>query len=108
MTERRDAVDIAKNARVLEWLRAELVGSAARVMRGMLRGDETATVDALADAAVVAYVLARRIGVPFASFENRMLARLRASVEAGHEVEAWYGDLSSLLAYLEQARGLPE
>lgn len=108
MPEWGDAVDIAKNARILEWLRAELVGNAGAVLRAMLNGKESATVDALAGCVIVSYLLARRIGVPFAALENQILARIRANVDARHEAEEWYGDLSALARYLQQSRGIPD
>lgn len=105
MTERVESVDIAKSARMLEWLRAELVGNAAGVLRQMLTGNEAGTIDALAGSVIASYLLARRLGVPFAVLENQILARLQENVDSGHEAEEWYGDLSALADYFQKTRG---
>lgn len=105
MAERPDAVDIAKNAQTLEWLRAELVGSAAQVMRGMARGEEAATLDALATSVIICYLLARRMGASYARLDNQIIARLRDSIAQQHEIERWYGDLNLLVDHLRRGRG---
>lgn len=107
MAERPDAVDIAKNARTLEWLRAELVGSAAQAMRAMARGEEDAAIDALASGVVVCYLLARRMGASYARLDNQVLARLHDSIAGGHEIEQWYGDLTQLAAHLRRQPRVP-
>ncbi|HEX6988354.1 MAG TPA: MazG-like family protein [Bacillota bacterium] len=104
MADRSEAVDIAKNARTLEWLRAELVGSAAQAMRAMARGEEDATLDALASGVLVCYLLARRMGASYARLDNQVLARLEDGIAQGHEIEQWYGDLTQLAAHMRRRR----
>lgn len=90
---------IARNVRVVEWLKADLVASTAGVFRAMARGSEDKLVDALAGVVITCYVLARRLGIGFSLLDLRVEAKLRQNIEEGHEVERWYGDLSSYLNY---------
>lgn len=101
----RQEVDIAAAARAIDWLQAELVGSAGAVLRGMAaRSDEAAT-EALAAVVASAYILGRRLGVPFERLDQEAVQRLKAHVAEGHELERRYGDLSALAGYLEDRRG---
>lgn len=106
MSEQVDPIDIATNAQTLDWLRSELVGSAAQSLRAMSRGDEEATVAALASNVALVYLLARRMGVSFTTLDNQLIGQLRNNVHDQHELERRYGDLSALLEYLQPTRGL--
>jgi hypothetical protein len=99
------AVDVGRNARAVEFLKAELVASAGAVLRGLVRGREEETLDGLAQTLAAAYLLARRLGIPFARLDLRLEGFLRANAEQGHQLERWYGDVTALLAHLEQRRG---
>jgi hypothetical protein len=91
---------IAKNIRVIEWLKADLLTSLSALFKGMLRGNEERLQDALASLIITCYVLGRRLGLSFSRLELKMESKLRQSIEEDHELERWYADLSTLLAYL--------
>lgn len=96
---------IARNIRVVEWLKADMVSSLAALFKAKLAGSEELVVDALASLVVASYVLGRRLGINFARLDLRIEAKLRQGIDEGHEVERWYKDLSSLLNYhLEKKR----
>ncbi|MFZ5645037.1 MAG: MazG-like family protein [Bacillota bacterium] len=92
--------DIAKNIRVVDWLKADLLSSISALYKGMLRGSEERLLDALSGIIVTCYVLGRRLGYNFSKIDVAVEAKLRKGIEDSHEVEKWYGDLSLLLAYL--------
>ncbi|MHB8916867.1 MAG: MazG-like family protein [Desulfocucumaceae bacterium] len=92
--------DIAKNIRIVEWLKADLITSLSALYKGMLRGSEERLLEALSGIIVTCYVLGRRLGFSFSRIDVAVEAKLRQGVEESHEVEKWYGDLSMLLAYL--------
>lgn len=91
---------IAKNIRVIEWLKADLLTSLSALFKGMLRGSEEHLTDALASLIITCYVLGRRLGLGFSRLELKIEAKLRQSIEEDHELERWYSDLSTLLTYL--------
>jgi len=93
-------IGIAKNIRVVEWLKADLITSLSVLYKGMLRGSEERLQDALAGLIITCYVLARRLGFSFARLELKIETRLRQSIEEDHELERWYSDLSALLGHL--------
>lgn len=91
---------IAKNIKVVEWLKADLVTSISSLFKSMLRGSEELILDALASLVITCYVLGRRLGVNFSRLDLKVEAKLRQGIDENHEVERWYGDLSALLNYL--------
>lgn len=91
---------IAKNIKVVEWLKADLVNSAAALFKAMLRSSEDLMLDALASLVITCYVLGRRLGLSFSRLDLRVEAKLRQGIDEDHELEKWYGDLSTLLNYL--------
>lgn len=95
---------IAKNIRVIEWLKADLLTSASILFKSMLRGSEEHLQDSLASLIITCYVLGRRLGLSFSRLELKIESKLRQSIEEDHELERWYADLSALLAYLQEKK----
>jgi len=93
-------VDIARNIRVIEWLKTELISTVAALFKAMVKNSEEAIADALASMVVTVYVLARRLGVSFAQLDVRIESKIKNAISEKHEVEGWYGDLTALLKYL--------
>lgn len=105
MTEDHQPIDVARNARTVEWLKAELAGGLAGTFRAMWRGRSDAVTESLAGVIMLAYLLARRLGVSYSQLDNKLLGYLRTNIEEGHEIEEWYGDLSALAGHWHQRRG---
>ncbi len=91
---------IAKNIKVVEWLKADLLTSASALFKSMLRSSEDRILDALASLVITCYVLGRRLGLNFSRLDLKVEAKLRQGIDEEHEVEKWYGDLSTLLNYM--------
>ncbi len=90
----------ARNIRVVEWLKADMLSSVAALFKAMLRGSEDKLLDALSGLIITCYVLGRRLGFSFARLDMRIEAKLRQGIEEEHEVEKWYQDLSQMLTHL--------
>ncbi len=90
---------IAKNIKVIEWLKADLITSVSALFKAMLRGSEDLLLDALSSLIITCYVLGRRLGINFSRLDLRIEAKLRQGIDEEHEVERWYSDLSTLLNY---------
>ncbi len=94
-------MDISRNLRMIDWLRAELVSTVGVLLKAMAKGSQELILDALAGVLIVLYVLGRRLGLTFSRIELKVMEKLRESIALNHETEKWYGDLSSLLTHLE-------
>ncbi len=93
-------VEATRNLRSLEWAKAELVSDGAQVMRSLVEGDEEEALLGLADTVMVAYLLARRLGIPYQRVSQRLRLRVEELIASNHEIEQWYGDLSALGRHL--------
>ena len=95
-------IDIARNIRAIEWLKAEIIDGIASLMKALLKNGEDAIVDALAAIVISCYLLGRRLGFGFNRVDERVMQKLESEIEAEHELEQWYGDLSLLRRYREE------
>lgn len=93
--------DITENLKVVEWLKADLVDTVGAVMKSLMKAGTDATVDALANLIIIAYVLGRRVGISFQVIEMRIKHKLNSTISDTRENEQFYGDLIQLQKYLE-------
>jgi len=95
---------IAKNIKVIEWLKADLITSLSALFKSMLKGSEELLLDALSSMIVTCYILGRRLNINFSHLDMKVEAKIRQGIDDDHEVERWYGDLSALLNYLVEKK----
>lgn len=100
----KGSLDIARNARAINWVKAELLGGVADLYKSILRGGDELVLETLASIIIATYVLARRLGISFETLEAKVLNKLRVNISENHQIEAWYGDLSGLRNHIEQKR----
>ena len=91
---------LARHLKVMDWLKAELVGDVAALFKAVALGSQDALTDALSSILLTTYVLGRRLGVPFEQLEQHAALRARELAQSGHELERSYGDLSALDQHL--------
>lgn len=97
----RAGPDLTRNVRAIEHLKAELAAGLAGLYRAMLKGQDEATVEAMAALVMGVYLLARRMGVSPSRLDLKVEARARAAMQEGHELEQWYGDFSALYRHFQ-------
>ena len=95
-------VHIAKNVKVMEWLKTEIIEHVGSLFKGLYYGKETFIIDSMASLLIAIYVLARRVGIPFHKLEKAVMEKLQDHKRDGHEIEEWYGDLSILEQYMNK------
>lgn len=101
MESSRGQMDVARSIRLIEWLKAEMVGSVAALLKSLVNGGEEIIADCLAGIIMTTYILGKRVGIPYPRVDQKLKERVEAGIREGHEIEEWYGDLSSLQRYLE-------
>lgn len=104
MNSKTREFDVAKNVKVIEWLKAELVSSVAALLKAMVKGSEGLILECLTAILITAYILGKRLGISYSRMDMNMKAHLRETIETEHEMEKWYGDISSLLKYMEDGK----
>ena len=95
-------VDIARGIRMIEWLKAELVDGLATLFKALVKNSGEMIGDALATIIMTCYFLGKRLGVSFQQLDQGFKEKLRSHLEADHQLEKWYGDISGLLHYMDE------
>jgi hypothetical protein len=99
-----DNVDVTRNVKVVEWLKCELLSGVASFFQLVQRGSQEALVDVIANIILVAYLLARRLGMTYAMIDLKIQSKIKLGITEDHEVEKWYNDLSDLAGYMNRNR----
>ncbi|MDI3538422.1 MAG: hypothetical protein PWQ41_414 [Bacillota bacterium] len=101
---REKELDVTKNIRAIEWLKTELLGAVTLLFRAILKGSEEHILEALAEAVITVYLLARRLGIGFARLDAKVKSIVHQSIIEEHELEKWYGDLSAFADHLDGSK----
>lgn len=99
--------DIAKNIRLVEWLKSEILTAVAELFKLLtngIKGSQDALADCLASIIVICYLLGKRLGVQFSMIDHKVDNKIRLGIIEEHDVEKYYGDLSTLSQYLKESR----
>jgi hypothetical protein len=102
MSSNSPDIDIAKNIRIIEWLKAELVAGIGALYKAMVKNNQEMIGDSLAGLVAGCYLLGKRLGVPFHNLDTRIAERLESSQLQKHEIEEWYGDVTNLEHYFKE------
>ena len=93
-------LEITKNLKMVEWLKAELVQSVGALFKSLLNVSAEASADALAAVIILAYLLGSRVGVPFAALDREVKQKLGHSLTAAHQGDSWHQDMTALSEHL--------
>jgi hypothetical protein len=95
-------MNVASNAKLIEVLKAELIGEAADVIRISLSPDGREDLkDTLGSAVLLGYLLAKRCGIAFEELDADILKKIESGIEERHMIESNFGDLSLLKKHFE-------
>jgi len=93
--------DIAKNIKMIEFYKTELLSSLSFLYGAMFKGKNADDItDALTDMAMTVYLLSRRLGMDYGELDKHMMNKIHLQIIEGHEAETWYKDLSTLKDYI--------
>ena len=99
--------DIAKNVRLVEWLKSELLTSVAELFKLLssgIKGSHEALTDCIASIIVACYLLGKRLGIQFDSIDRKVEGKIRLGIIEEHDVEKDFGDLSELSRHMKESR----
>ncbi|MBB6735723.1 MazG-like family protein [Cohnella zeiphila] len=95
-------MDVATRARTIEWLKTEIVDQVSRLFKAMWDGSAVRIADSLAGLIAGAYVLGRRLGVPYKDLDKAIAEKLARLKQEGHQLEEQYRDLSALEEHIRK------
>ncbi|MGM0501459.1 MAG: MazG-like family protein [Bacillota bacterium] len=92
---------ITKNLKIIEWLKTELLSNVSSLFKLMIKNQEEKILAVLANIVMSAYLLAKRLGYSFEQLNRKLEERLKNNIQAQHQIESWYGELSQLLEHFQ-------
>lgn len=95
-------MDVAKRAKVIEWLKTEVVDHVSRLFKALWEGSTSRVTDSLASLIVSSYILGRRLGVSYQQLDEDILDKLKKHKQEGHQLEDWYQDISTLEEHMRK------
>jgi len=104
MASTNPELNITKNVRTIEWLKGEMVTAVGTLFKALARDSEEAMVNALAGLILSCYFLGKRLGLSFQKIDDAVEQRLQLPQMQQHEIEEWYGDVSSLENYWQERK----
>jgi NTP pyrophosphatase (non-canonical NTP hydrolase) len=99
--------DIAKNVRLVEWLKSEILTSVAelfKMLAGGMKETQDVIADCLASIILACYLLGKRLGIEFAAVDRKVEGKIRLGIIEEHDVETDFGDLSELSRHIKESR----
>lgn len=95
-------LDVVKRAKVIEWLKTEVVDHVSRLFKALWEGSTTRVGDSLASLIMSSYILARRLGMSYRDMDDLLLDKLKKHKQEGHQLEDWYQDISALEEHMRK------
>lgn len=95
-------LDVAKRAKVIEWLKTEVVDHVSRLFKALWEGSTARVSDSLASLIMSSYILGRRLGVSYREIDELLIDKLKKHKQEGHQLEEWYQDISTLEEHLRK------
>lgn len=100
-------IDIIKNMRTVEWLKAQLLNSVANLYTNLANGEKNTREnleDSISNVLLESLLLGKRLGLSYENIEKALEENIKINLIQEHKIESWYGDLSGLLEYLKQQK----
>ncbi|WP_246469837.1 MazG-like family protein [Cohnella nanjingensis] len=102
MSQTERDLDVAGRARLIEWLKSEVVDQVSRLFKAMWDGSAVRIADSLAGLIAGSYILGRRLGVSYRDLDGAIADKLAKLKQEGHQLEDHYQDLSALEEHIRK------
>lgn len=103
MVSNRD-IDIVKNMKTIEWLKAELLANIAYLHKVFVNNEDNTKEnleDAISNIILESYLLGKRLGIDYEDMDVALKDNIKVNLVKEHKIERWYGDLSQLLDHIQ-------
>jgi len=100
-------IDIIKNMRTIEWLKAQLLSSIANLYDALANGEENTKEnleDLISNIILEALLLGKRLGLKYEDIVSALKENIKINLIEEHKIEKWYGDLSLLLEFIDKGK----
>lgn len=99
-------LDIAKNIKIVEWLKCEILTSVSDLFNLLVKGTKNcqdSIADCLASIIVASYLMGKRLGIHFGEIDNKIDNKIHLGILDNHEIEKSFGDLTSLKQHIKDS-----
>ena len=97
-------IDIIKNMKTVEWLKAQLLSTVANLYTTLANGEENTREnleDIISNLILESLLLGKRLGLSYESIQSTLRDNIQLNLIEEHKIERWYGDLSILLEFID-------
>ena len=97
-------IDIIKNMKTVEWLKAQLLSTIANLYTTLANGEENTREnleDIISNLILESLLLGKRLGLSYEGMESALRDNIKLNLIEEHKIERWYGDLSTLLEFID-------
>lgn len=97
-------IDIIKNMKTVEWLKAQLLSTIANLYTTLANGEENTREnleDIISNLILESLLLGKRLGLSYEGMESALRDNIKLNLIEEHKIERWYGDLSILLEFID-------
>lgn len=95
-------LDVATRARMIEWLKTEVVDQMSRLFKAIWDGSTSRVIDSLAGLIASSYILGRRLGIPYRDLDKAIADKLAKLKQEGHQLEDQYRDVTELSEHIRK------
>ncbi|HAE91503.1 MazG-like family protein [Tissierella praeacuta] len=98
-------IDIIKNMKTVEWLKAQLLNTVANLYSTLADGEESTKEnleDIISNLILESLLLGKRLGLDYKNIESALRDNIKLNLIEEHKIEKWYGDLSILLEFIDK------
>lgn len=98
-------IDIIKNMRTVEWLKAQLLGTVSNLYTTLVNGEENTVEnleDLISNVVLESLLLGKRLGLSYEGIIGALRDNVKINLIEEHKIERWYGDLSILLEFIDK------
>ena len=96
-------IDVIKNMKTIEWLKAELLDNVSQLYKNMANNEDTSRdslEDLISNIILNSYILGKRLNIDYESIDTALRSNIKLNLIQEHKIEKWYGDLSSLMEHM--------
>ena len=94
-------MNISTNLKAIDMIKGEILSEIAHLYRTLADYDEIGDYESVTNEIAMDYILARRLGIGYASIDKKISELLGIGEENGHELEIEFSDMSELKKYLK-------
>lgn len=97
-------IDIIKNMKTIEWLKAELLTNVAYLHKIFVNNEDNTREnleDLISNIILESYILGKRLGINYEDMDMALKENIKLNLVKEHKIERWYGDLSQLLDHIQ-------